>query len=693
VPEVCFVLAPRQNHFFVEIVEALRHELDALDIPSTVSRQGFPPLRRGQVYVLVPPHEFRALAPRSQWPSPRQLERTLFYCFEQPGSHFFDEDVRMSWGPVGAVLDVNAVSVQEFRRNAVRAHHAPLGWTKAWSYADLGENGSPAGAPERDIDLLHLGIYSPRRGAALARYAPLLQRWRTRLVLGDDHGPNAIPQANFAMADEKWRLLTRSRVVLNVHVGERAYFEWLRIVQAICNGALVVSEHSSGTSPLRASQHFVSGRVEVLGLLAQLYLSDEERRATMAREAFLCLKNELPFSNSARTLAELAEEVDRRPAGRRATHGAHIAGSHPDEHQADFARAVSRTVAFRGHPPSGELKPDPADLDPASDDRPVLWTPPSERAAARAPALLAAQQAPKTPEADDLATIRAGVKDLLLENAKLRRTVARIELELRSSQAVPAVELVAQTAAYRLNPRPRVSVLTALYNYEEHITRALDSVAASRFTDLEVIVVDDGSTDGSLAAARRWLGDHEDVSGLLVRHPVNRSLGPARNTALDFARGELSFVLDADNELYSRGIRRLVEVLDSDHEAAFAWGIAQRFNTTGQPTGLNNVFPWQPWRFLDGNYIDAMALWRTRTLRALGGNTEDLRLYGWEDFDLYCRVAESGLHGIHLPQIVGRYRVANHSMLSVTNLSVRTAVSLLVERHPSVLGSSPPAPA
>jgi hypothetical protein len=302
--EVCFVLAPGQNHFFVEVAEAMKVELDGVGVRSEISRDGFPPLRDGLVYVLIPPHEFRGLAPPEHWPTPAQLERTLLYCFEQPGTKFFEEDVRMSRGPVGAVLDINAGSVEAFRQEGVLAHHAPLGWTSAWTCPE---------PRERDVDLLHLGIYSPRRGQALAQSADRLARWRSALILGDDHGPNSVEQPNFTIGHDKWDLLARSRVLLNIHVGERPYFEWLRVIQAICNGVLVVSEHSKGTAPLRAGEHFVSGAADELVALAEPYLEDEDLRAETAGRALDYLRQRLPLSATARRVSLIAEDVGRRP--------------------------------------------------------------------------------------------------------------------------------------------------------------------------------------------------------------------------------------------------------------------------------------------------------------------------------------------------------------------------------------------
>ena len=111
----------------------------------------------------------------------------------------------------------------------------------------------------------------------------------------------------------------------------------------------------------------------------------------------------------------------------------------------------------------------------------------------------------------------------------------------------------------------------------------------------------------------------------------------------------------------------------------------------GRPVGLRSCFPWSPERLRVGNSIDALALWRTARLRELGGYTTELALYGWEDYDVYCRVAERGGHGVLVPQIVGRYRVREDSMLALTDLSTRRAVRALIERHPTVLrGVEPP---
>jgi len=639
--ELAFVLANRQNHFFVELVAAIRDELDQIGVPSSVHLGAFPAERDDLVYVLVPPHEWFSLQGWRTPPTTSQLARTVLICAEQPGTGFFDDDVRLA-ELAGAVFDINPGSVREFARRGIGGvQPLSLGWTRSWAHAPLAEDGMPDPVAARDIDALHLGIFSARRSIALSTAAPWLSQWRCHLVLGDDRGPNATQQANFVTDASKWDLLSRSRVLLNIHVADRPYFEWMRVVQAICCGCAVVSEHSVGEAPLRAGEHFMAARVEALGLIAHGLLRDEDLRAHVARHAYDYLRRQHPFSTAVQALAEAAGE----------------------------------TVARRRR----DGPPKPREL-------PELVAP---RAAEKRAVDTLRTQFPTTVTDPHTSVLRAALKDLRLDLLGLRRDFARWRREGPAGGPVPAVEVDRVSRAHGA-ARPRVSVITPLYNYAHHIEAALDSIARGRYDDVELIVVDDGSTDGSLQAARGWLQAHEGMAVMLVCHPYNRGLGSARNTALDFARGEFAFMLDADNEVLPRGLGRLVEVLDATPDAAATYGMLDMF-TTEEHVGLLSHFPWELERFRTGNYIDAMALWRTAELRALGGFTRDSRLHGLEDYDLWCRLAEAGGRAELVCEVVARYRVSRTSMLSLTSISARNAMSVLIERYPRVMaGVDPP---
>ena len=117
------------------------------------------------------------------------------------------------------------------------------------------------------------------------------------------------------------------------------------------------------------------------------------------------------------------------------------------------------------------------------------------------------------------------------------------------------------------------------------------------------------------------------------------------------------FVLDADNQIYPRCLARLSEfVSDGEYDAAYSqqecFGSAQRI-------GWADV--WEPARFREGNYVDAMALVSRRAWRVAGGyrHLEG----GAEDYDFWCSFVDLGLRAIFVPEILGRYRVHEASML------------------------------
>jgi CDP-glycerol glycerophosphotransferase len=94
--------------------------------------------------------------------------------------------------------------------------------------------------------------------------------------------------------------------------------------------------------------------------------------------------------------------------------------------------------------------------------------------------------------------------------------------------------------------RPRLSVVVPVYNVEDYLAECLDSVLGQPVRDLEVVLVDDGSTDSSGAIARRYARRHRRVT--LVRQ-ANAGLGAARNAGVRAARGEYLTFLDSDDTL------------------------------------------------------------------------------------------------------------------------------------------------
>jgi len=103
--------------------------------------------------------------------------------------------------------------------------------------------------------------------------------------------------------------------------------------------------------------------------------------------------------------------------------------------------------------------------------------------------------------------------------------------------------------------RPYFTVVTALFNRADIIKRAIDSCLSQSLGDFELVIVDDCSTDASVAEVKRYT----DKRILLLRHDCNRGPGPARNTAVEHSSGQWIVMLDSDFSLLPGAFANLYE--------------------------------------------------------------------------------------------------------------------------------------
>jgi hypothetical protein len=623
-PEVAFVVARGQNAFFVELVEVLHREAAALGVTTSVTVGAFPPPSPTRIYVVLPPHEYASLEGPEAFADPALLGRTIVVCAEQPGSHWFDRNLTWARG-AGGVFDINPRAVDVYRHYGIDARLLPLGYTRQWDSSDAvdaAEHADDAWDDGRDIDILFLGSRSPRRDAVLAHCGDVLRRHRSHLVISDNDRPNVATTDDFVAGTDKRALLRRSRTVLNVHVGDEPYFEWLRVVEAMHSGAVVVSERSTGMMPLRAGRDLVVASTASLPWVLADTLADDQRLRAMRRAALDTLRGQ-PMGSAAAAIAFAA------------------------------ARLTSRPV-----PPAAPT--------------------------ARAPQLPVLPPAPDaSPRPTEGAAVRRALKALHIDLLEVRRRVSRAALAVDGTRA-PLVEIVSCTPAYAAAPTPDVTVAVSVVDDGDRACEAIASAARSTGVRIEVVVVDDASTDETCATIARWMHGNAGVPVLLARHTVSRGTGATRNTAIDFARGRLTFVLDAGNALYPGGLALLVDAFDPP-DVAFTYGMLECFDDTGPTHHLCNTYAWDPGRLAGGNVVDAMALLRTRMVREAGAFSTDLRLDGWEEYDLWCTLAERGYRGSLVPAIVGRRRISPSSRQALTEIDDDDARARVRERHPRVL--------
>jgi glycosyltransferase involved in cell wall biosynthesis/GT2 family glycosyltransferase len=282
---------------------------------------------------------------------------------------------------------------------------------------------------------------------------------------------------------------------------------------------------------------------------------------------------------------------------------------------------------------------------------------------------------------------RAELLGSLLDQAlgDSRNAARAFALGIRRDCARPALRLPVPEPETRFEwdagAASEVTVVVPLFNYGRYVAEALESVRAQTLGDLDLVVIDDASTDDSLEVALGWLtaNARRFNRAALLANGVNSGLGPTRNAGVDRADTPFVLPLDADNRLLPEACRELLSAV-RDGGAAFAYPICRQF---GAGDGLLGKVPYAPQRLVGGNYIDAMALMRKECWTAVGGYSDIHD--GLEDFDLWCRIAERGGWGCQVPRVLAEYRLHEASMQErVTKAPGRSAdiLAALRRRHP-----------
>jgi glycosyltransferase involved in cell wall biosynthesis len=209
---------------------------------------------------------------------------------------------------------------------------------------------------------------------------------------------------------------------------------------------------------------------------------------------------------------------------------------------------------------------------------------------------------------------------------------------------------------------PLVSVIIPTYNRKEFIGPAIDSVLAQTFKDFEIIVVDDGSTDGTVDFIQRR------YSSSVRLHAIPHSGLPAvgRNAGLAIARGSLIAFLDSDDLWLPQKLAIQVKAATEDSESVLFFGKAETLcegSTQSLIVPADHELPKRLFeRQLFQNYVPVItAMVRHDVLRQMGGFNPKPGYRAIEDYDLWLRITYH--YPVHfIPQILARYRLHDESI-------------------------------
>jgi hypothetical protein len=244
---------------------------------------------------------------------------------------------------------------------------------------------------------------------------------------------------------------------------------------------------------------------------------------------------------------------------------------------------------------------------------------------------------------------------------------------------------------------PRVSVVLTIAGASGlAVLETLGSVRASRMTEFELVVVDDASSAMGADAARGWLDAHPEIpSRLLLVRCRDIGVGPARNAGLRSARAAAALIIDGGQAVYPRCLGELVDALErAGDQTAVVYPIQQVTDSVETFVAAGGDFlmsfaAWDPARLRAGSPVHTPALVRRDAVLSLGGFTSDIRLRTFEDYDLWCRMAERGFVGQLVPELLARRPESGASpVLRCLHPVPGLATAALIEHSPGVLAGA-----
>lgn len=620
-----------------------------------------------KIQIVVTPHEFFNLFLRDKlpWEKMQRLTNHLFLLgTEQPESEWFDSNLIVA-PHARAMLDIHLSGVAAYRARGLPCFHLPLGYHPLLEQSDV-----PAKS-KRDLDICVLAAMTERREEFIAANADFFaaRNCHIRFVpIGfakteDTRSYLPIPQRN--------ALLQRAKILLNVHYSDLRYFEWHRALIAMANRCCLISETCEGFAPLVPGKHFVMAKAENLTACCEYYLEHEDERKAITAAAYDFISEHFTQAQNCRTFLQQIQTVFRRQS---------------DVADSNFDRAASPEQAVASEPLPDALakhlmrRPTALFLSAVYEDLSNLF----HRAHT--------EPVPNgRTSTDPIETARriAIVSDLR------RGYIDRFEAQRKSQEQEKAIFQLIDNSRFN-GSAPAISVIVTLYNYGVYIGQCLKSLEDSKTGaipgGIEAVIVNDASTDNSLKQAMAW----QRIS----RHPVriidkqlNTGLADARNLGLRLARAPYAFILDADNMLFPRALEQLHATIVRDNSAA-AYSVLCRFQGAhNDREGLLSYYDWDPQMLIEYPYIDAMAMFDREQLIKIGGYDTELYKYGWfgwEDYDLWLRIAQADLRVSFLPNVLCLYRHHEKAMSNTTNLFERELVARFLEKYGSLVETYPP---
>lgn len=211
-----------------------------------------------------------------------------------------------------------------------------------------------------------------------------------------------------------------------------------------------------------------------------------------------------------------------------------------------------------------------------------------------------------------------------------------------------------------------VSVVVPCFNHGHFLKETISSILASFYKNIEIIIVDDGSTDDSRLVADSLVNEFANVHYL---YQENQGPSAARNNGIAHAHGIYILPLDADDLISPDYIGKAVDVLDSRPEVKVVYAEAEKFGAVNK---LWKLKPYSRKALAMDNMIYVSAIYRKADWSRVGGYTEETVLVR-EDWEFWIKMLKNGGEVVKLPFVGFYYRIHSTSRRKSMSKSKKNA--------------------
>lgn len=199
---------------------------------------------------------------------------------------------------------------------------------------------------------------------------------------------------------------------------------------------------------------------------------------------------------------------------------------------------------------------------------------------------------------------------------------------------------------------PKISVLMGVYNCESTVAKSIDSIVSQTFSDWELIVCDDGSSDATFHIITRYAQKEPRI--IILKNSTNQGLSYTLNKCLSIARGYYCARMDGDDLCDPTRLEKQSLFLDEHQEYGFVSSLMKRFDESGiydVPVKVDSYSPSKMDYVKGSPFCHAPVMIRRSAYEAVGGYRDLPNTLGVEDYDLWFRLYAVGIKGyvLHEP--------------------------------------------